>query len=125
MGMPQIPAGTYRPTWNETVVDLLESIALEEMAIAHIMNAEGEKAQEVVRRYAEREIGHRELHRSCRDAQSMMNSLIMKEWLLFTKLNTVLDMDVRGDASQGRPETQAEPCPCSPPKGSTMIKPKG
>lgn len=116
MGMPQIPEGKYRPTWHEMVVDMLESIALEEMAIAHIMNAEGEKVQEVVKRYGGQDIGYSELHRSCRDAQSMMNSLIMKEWLLFTKLNTVLDMEVRGDAPR-------EPCTCTQSKGTTMIKP--
>ncbi len=100
MGMPQIPEGKYRPSWRETVIDLLESVALEEMAIAHIMNAEGEKAQEVVRRYGSGDICQGEMHRSCRDAQRMMNSLIVKEWLLFTKLNTVLEMEDRGEGEE-------------------------
>ncbi len=104
VGMPQIPEGIHRPSWGETVVDLLESIALEEMAIAHMMNAEGEKAQEVVRRYGQGDICQREMHRSCRDAQSMMNSFIMKEWLLFSKLNTVLDME------EGRGEDRCSGC---------------
>ncbi len=93
VGMPNIPEGKFRPSWNETVIDLLESIALEEMAIAHLMNAEGEKAQEVVRRYGGGDLCQQEMHQSCQDAQSMMNSFIMKEWLLFTKLNTVLTME--------------------------------
>lgn len=101
MGMPNIPEEKYRPSWNETVIDLLESIALEEMAIAHLMNAEGEKAQEVVRRYGGGDICHGEMHRSCQDAQSMMNSFIMKEWLLFTKLNTVLSMEGERDCGCG------------------------
>ncbi len=115
MGMPQIPEGKFRPSWNETVVDLLESIALEEMAIAHMMNAEGEKAQEVVRRYGQGELCQREMHRSCQDAQSMMNSFIMKEWLLFTKLNTVLSMDEERASQAPIPaaEKPAEPaCGC-------------
>lgn len=107
MGMPQIPEGTHRPSWQETVIDLLESIALEEMAIAHLMNAEGEKAQEVVRRYSQGDICQGEMHRSCRDAQSMMNGFIMKEWLLFSKLNTVLDMD------EGREEDGGCGCSCN------------
>ncbi len=110
MGMPQIPEGKFRPSWNETVVDLLESIALEEMAIAHMMNAEGEKAQEVVRRYGQGDLCQREMHRSCQDAQSMMNSFIMKEWLLFTKLNTVLSMDEER-ASVER-VSEERPCGC-------------
>lgn len=44
MGMPHIPSKCRR----EAINDLLESIALEEIAMAHIMNAEGEKLQKVL-----------------------------------------------------------------------------
>lgn len=44
MGMPHIP----QKCREEAINDLLESIALEEAAIAHIMNAEGEKIQKVL-----------------------------------------------------------------------------
>lgn len=48
MGMPEIPDGTNRPGWNETIIDLIESIALEEMALAHLLNAEAEQLQAFV-----------------------------------------------------------------------------
>ena len=90
MGMPQIPDGKNRPTIDQTVIDLLESIALEEMAMAHIMNAEGEKLQEIIKRYNCRDIYFSQLEDGFKDTQLMMNSIIMKEWLLFNKMNSVI-----------------------------------
>lgn len=89
MGMPQIPDGKNRPSFNETIIDLLESIALEEMAISHILNAQGEKTQEIIKRFSCKDISYDELLCGCRVTQEMIHSLIMKEWLLTTKLNTV------------------------------------
>ena len=37
-----------RVTLDQAVIDLLESIALEETALSHILNAEGEKIQKVL-----------------------------------------------------------------------------
>ena len=92
MGMPQIPDGKNRPNFDETMIDLLESIALEEMAIAHIINAEGEKMQEVIKQFAGNGLCYSVLENSCKNTQSMINSLIMKEWLLLNKMNSVFEM---------------------------------
>ncbi|MFI3253771.1 MAG: hypothetical protein R3Y63_05470 [Eubacteriales bacterium] len=46
MGMPVITPGTG--TRYQAITDLVESIALEEAALAHILNAEGEKIQAIV-----------------------------------------------------------------------------
>lgn len=46
MGMPVITPGTI--TREESIGDIIESIALEERAIAHILNAESEKLQAVI-----------------------------------------------------------------------------
>lgn len=90
MGMPQIPDGKNRPTFDQTMIDLLESIALEEMALSHVMNAEGEKLQEVIKRYAQENLCFCQLEASCKTTQGMINNLIMKEWLLLNKLNTII-----------------------------------
>ena len=107
MGMPQIPEGTNRPTLNQTIIDLLESIALEEMAMAHIMNAEGEKMQETVKKYACDIISMNQLESSFKDTQSMMSNLIMKEWLLLSKMNLVLTIP---DTKEPEPKPE---CNCS------------
>ncbi|MGX8833512.1 hypothetical protein ACWG0P_04790 [Amedibacillus sp. YH-ame6] len=46
MGMPVIKPGTI--TREESIGDIIESIAIEESAIAHILNAESEKLQKVI-----------------------------------------------------------------------------
>ena len=46
MGMPVITASTT--TREQTITDLIQSVALEETALSHILNAAGEKIQKVV-----------------------------------------------------------------------------
>lgn len=92
MGMPTIPENFNRPTLDETIVDLLESIALEEMAIAHIMNAEGEKLQEVIKRFGSKELCYYQLQDNCDSTKQIINSLIMKEWLLLTRMNSIMEI---------------------------------
>lgn len=46
MGMPVINPGTI--TRKEAVGDIIESIAMQEMSLAHILNAEGEKLQAII-----------------------------------------------------------------------------
>lgn len=92
LSMPQIPAGTHRPTLEQTVIDLLESIALEEIAISHILNAQGEKAQAIIKQYECNALEYSDLLCGFRDSKEMINSVIMKEWLLYNKLHTVLSI---------------------------------
>jgi hypothetical protein len=46
MSMPIITPGTS--TRKQAVTDLIESVALQETAISHILNAEGEKMQAII-----------------------------------------------------------------------------
>lgn len=46
MGMPIITPGTI--TREEAVGDIIESVAMEESALAHVLNAESEKLMAVV-----------------------------------------------------------------------------
>jgi len=45
MSMPKYPPQTSPPSRKQLVNDILESIALEELAVAHLINAEAEKIQ--------------------------------------------------------------------------------
>ena len=92
MGMPQVPDGNNRPTLDQTIIALLESIALEELAIAHVLNAEGEKMQEIVRKYGCEEICYCQLEDGFKNVNSTIVNLIMKEWLLVTKMANVMEL---------------------------------
>ena len=96
MGMPEIPDGKNRPTFHETIIDLLESIALEEMAISHLLNAQGEKMQELIKFYSANCICYNQLESGFKSSQAMITSLIMKEWLLITKMQSVLEIENNG-----------------------------
>lgn len=48
MSMPVISMNPNPITMCQAVTDLIESIALEETALSHILNAEGEKLQRVI-----------------------------------------------------------------------------
>ena len=40
MTMPEFPPQHHRPDLHHTIIDLLDSIALEEIALSHLLNAE-------------------------------------------------------------------------------------
>ena len=46
MGMPIITVSTT--TREQAITDLIQSVALEETALSHILNAEGEKLQKIM-----------------------------------------------------------------------------
>ncbi len=46
MGMPIITPGTG--TREQAITDLIQSVALQETALSHILNAEGEKMQAII-----------------------------------------------------------------------------
>jgi len=46
MGMPVITPGTG--TRNQAITDLIQSVALQETALSHLLNAEGEKMQAII-----------------------------------------------------------------------------
>ncbi|MFI3206134.1 MAG: hypothetical protein R3Y33_02690 [Clostridia bacterium] len=91
MSMPNIPKEMNRPNNDELIIDLLKSIAMEEVSISHILNAQGEKAQELVKKYSLCDISFREMMEAFSLSNNIISSLIMKEWLLFSKLCTVIN----------------------------------
>ena len=48
MSMPTITTSPNPISMSQAITDLIESIALEETALSHILNAEGEKLQKVL-----------------------------------------------------------------------------
>lgn len=94
MSMPRIPDELYRPSKDEVVIDLLKSIAMEETAIAHILNAEAEK----IRAFVGTEMNFpgaasgQDIARFNRQICKIIDVLVMKEWLLLRKLEDVIEL---------------------------------
>lgn len=112
--MPEFPPQQYRPDLYHTIIDLLDSIALEEIALSHLLNAEAEKIQHF--------IGHIS---SCIPADVLIDfsvvvnetleTVIMKEWLLLRKLEKVTRFFYQQFPAPIPPRPPISPCPPVPP----------
>ncbi len=92
MTMPTIPEENFRPNKDEVIIDLLKSIALEENAIAHLLNAEAEKIQAFVGKDLcfPSNPSHQTILQFNAQIFKVLDLLVMKEWLLLRKLEDVI-----------------------------------
>lgn len=83
MGMPVItPSATTRA---QAITDIIESVALQETALSHILNAEGEKIQKVV---AMPDVTPEVLLATNKSVEAMVNAVSRLEMILQSKLAT-------------------------------------
>ena len=82
MGMPIITPGTI--TREEAVGDIIESVALEEFALAHILNAESEKLMAAVNNSS---TTAEELMAINKSVKSTISAITRLEMLLQAKLD--------------------------------------
>ena len=80
MSMPQIIPGTG--TRCQAITDIIASIALEQTALSHILNAEGEKLQRVIAK----SINVEELLCVNKSVNRMVDSITKLEFTLQSKL---------------------------------------
>lgn len=107
MSMPTIPREPFRPNRDEVVIDLLKSIALEETAIAHLLNAEAEKIQFVVGKMKDVEFPHDTFTQLSNQVIKLMDVVVMKEWLLLRKLENAMifqESELCKDCDDDEPE---------------------
>jgi|GEM_PF-2058064 len=95
MSMPQIPEGKNRPSLKNTIIDLLESIALEEMALSHLVNAEAEKIQALTSNSVKYQntANSNDILKFNQQSNQMIETIVMKEWLLLKKLDKITQLD--------------------------------
>lgn len=82
MGMPVITSSTT--TRSQTITDIIQSVALEETALSHILNAEGEKIQKVV---AMEDVTPEVLLATNKSVESMVNAVSKLEMILKDKID--------------------------------------
>lgn len=90
MGMPQIQASDTKRT--QAITDAIQSIALEEAAISHILNAEGEKLQKMV---AMQDVSICQILDVNQSVESMVKNLVELERTLNNKLDTLKDFSMK------------------------------
>jgi len=88
MGMPVIQASGV--TRDDAVTDLIESVALEEAALAHIMNAEGEKMQAIIQM---NDVTPEDLLTLNKSVEQTVNAIMRLEMMLQAKLELVASDD--------------------------------
>ena len=100
MSMPQIPDINCKLTRKKAIDSIIMSISMEEMAIAHILNAEGEKLQYVLGTLEGRDPGEITL---CdilavnKSIQETLKEARKTERLLQFKLEEARELDENGD----------------------------
>lgn len=122
MSMPIVPKQPYRPDLEKTVIDLLESIALEEIALSHLLNAESEKIQTFLCKFLEcKKANHMELIYFNKTVNSTLTTIVMKEFLLLRKLETTLQITEEKDFLKPDPvdKKPKKKCPSHCPPGCT------
>ena len=82
MGMPVITSSTT--TRTQAITDIIESVALQETALSHILNAEGEKIQKMV---ALEDVTPEVLLATNKSVESMVNAVSRLETVLKAKLD--------------------------------------
>lgn len=82
MGMPVITPSTT--TRTQAITDIIESVALQETALSHILNAEGEKIQKMV---AMQDVTPDVLLATNKSVESMVNAVSRLEMILHSKLS--------------------------------------
>ncbi|MEC2073911.1 hypothetical protein [Alkalihalophilus marmarensis] len=94
MSMPVIPKQPHRPDLCKVTIDLMESIALEEMALSHLVNAEAEKIQAFVGKHLNFPTcpNTGEIITFNKSVNRMIDSVLMKEFLLLRKLETTMEI---------------------------------
>ena len=81
MGMPIITASAT--TRTQAITDLIQSVALEETALSHILNAEGEKLQKI---FAIEDVSAENILATNKSVESMVNSVSNLEMVLRDKI---------------------------------------
>jgi len=102
MSMPNIP--DFNPDINidrkDAINIIIASIAMEELALAHILNAEGEKIQYVLGTLDDKDPGEVticDIMAVNESVRKTMRDVIKTEMLLQFKLEDALELDENGD----------------------------
>lgn len=112
MSIPEIPENKHRPNLKCTIIDLLESIALEEISLSHLLNAEASKIQAIVGEKLDFPLCQsiKGVVAISKTTSDFMEKIIMKQWLLLSKLNKIMEIDCSWFISEECKNRKEENC---------------
>lgn len=95
MSMPTFPTEMNTPTREEALTQIISSIAMEELGLSHIINAEGEKIQFALGTLEgsgpEYPVTINDVLRVNDSVQKMLETILFKNIILKSKLSETLD----------------------------------
>lgn len=96
MSMPKIEKSENPINREQSISNLIESVALMETGLSHIVNAEGEKIQKVIKYDSDEDVPLDDLLKVNESAEKMINSISKLEMILQNKLDTSKELDESG-----------------------------
>jgi hypothetical protein len=122
MSMPKIEKSENPIERNQSISNLIESVALMETGLSHIINAEGEKIQKVIKADETTDIPIDDILKINNSVENMVNSISKLEMILQNKLDSSKEFDDCSDTPgppgplgergpQGEPGPQGEKGP--------------
>jgi hypothetical protein len=91
---PEVTIGRPEPSFDNVINQIISSIAMEELALSHVLNAEGEKSQYIINILAKerkQKITVDHITQSTESAYRMLNQTLRTEMLLERKLAGALN----------------------------------
>lgn len=142
MSMPSFPPNGADLTREEALTMIIASIAMEELALSHIINAEGEKLQYILGTLpgAKPCAGPQDVLAVNKSVASLLDVVAQNQMLLKNKLEKVLEACPSPPPPCPPPcgpfpcpppcepfpcPPPCKPCPCPPPCGPTACPPPG
>lgn len=105
MSMPKIEKSDNPIEREQSVSNLVESVALMETGLSHIINAEGEKIQKVIKHDdPSADVPLEDILKVNNSAEKMINSISKLEMILQNKLETSKDLDIIGTPGPAGPQ---------------------
>ncbi len=113
MSMPSFPPNGADLTREEALTMIIASIAMEELALSHILNAEGEKLQYILGTLPGSKPGAapQDVLAVNKSVAALLEAVAQNQMLLKTKLDQVLEFCPPPPCA---PPQKPEPCPCAP-----------
>jgi flagellar biosynthesis regulator FlaF len=83
----------HNDSLQDTLLNLMESVAQDENALAHLIRAEADKIQAFVGKHCDfpTKPSNNEIIKLNRSVTQLMETIVMKEWLLLKKLEDTLE----------------------------------